>query len=490
MLDIVKDTQEMLASNGLRAAKGIRRPGAFPAVLAIILAATAVWVSAGRFQHGQHADSIVNILMSLQRWTPYYWEADRYGMVVPLLTSPIHHPLTNLLVESAITIFIALSASFLLIKYFLDDSPIWLAAAALQNIWLFIVVSKAVQFDWFVDQPYGPGLALGAGGLLLAKRQRPIAALFLLLLAEWVNTGAFVALIPIVLLQYVIKKQRRGFVLQLVLVLLSALAGMLGKMYSGAPQAPTQLAPLSSWPSGWLHLLQRAQSATFSDPWLLLCIIVPAGLSLAVWLVRRPSRQVMLVILALVITAVVNWLFVGTLTWVGMNHYAPRYMFSSLFLVATAAAILTVSPFHSVWRRRVKLAPAVATVFVFVTAALTYGIPSRARVHHNLDEKFGAMTSEILATHATLIAGNYWTVWPAVFHANLALYEQHERTMIYGVTYRDKPTLPLWSYQRPVCAAAPLHDTEAIVWLNNSGHHFKPVRTLSTIKLFCEPCPT
>jgi hypothetical protein len=169
--------------------------------------------------------------------------------------------------------------------------------------------------------------------------------------------------------------------------------------------------------------------------------------------------------------------------------YSPRYVFTSLFLFAMAAAVLTVSPFQTVSPDRATQAAVAATLCVFVTAAVVYGFPSRGRVQRDMDAKFGAYTQDIIDSHATLVAGDYWTVWPAVFHANLMLYRRHEPRMIYGLGYRSGPTGDLWSYQRALCAATPLHDHGAEGLLMNSPWHFSHVRTLATIDLFCEPCP-
>src|SRR5439155_19265561 len=86
-----------------------------------------------------------------------------------------------------------------------------------------------------------------------------------------------------------------------------------------------------------------------------------------------------------------------------------------------------------------------------------YEMPSAASVTQSLDEKFGGMTPEILKSGATVIAGDYWTVWPSVFHANLRSYRQTRHTEIYGLTYRSAVTDDLW-VSRPsnlLIAAAP-----------------------------------
>jgi hypothetical protein len=63
----------------------------------LLCAGVALVVTLGDFHRGHTADTLLPILVSLQRWTPFFWEQDRIGMLVPLLTLQLRHPLLNLL---------------------------------------------------------------------------------------------------------------------------------------------------------------------------------------------------------------------------------------------------------------------------------------------------------------------------------------------------------------------------------------------------------
>ena len=41
-------------------------------------------MSLGRLHEFHSADSILPVLVSLPRWTPFFWQQDRFGMLVPL----------------------------------------------------------------------------------------------------------------------------------------------------------------------------------------------------------------------------------------------------------------------------------------------------------------------------------------------------------------------------------------------------------------------
>jgi hypothetical protein len=75
---------------------------------------------------------------------------------------------------------------------------------------------------------------------------------------------------------------------------------------------------------------------------------------------------------------------------------------------------------------------------------LGVGAPSPSRVERGVDARFGRMTPAVIAAGAAAIAGDYWTVWPAVFHANMAAARLASPRRIFGLTYRSEATDALW----------------------------------------------
>ncbi|MCM2335078.1 MAG: hypothetical protein NDI82_14180, partial [Anaeromyxobacteraceae bacterium] len=61
------------------------------------------------------------MLVSLQRWTPFYWDQERYGMLVPLLALPVRDPLWNLLLQRGLLVLGGLAAVVLLARHALPD---------------------------------------------------------------------------------------------------------------------------------------------------------------------------------------------------------------------------------------------------------------------------------------------------------------------------------------------------------------------------------
>ena len=461
-----------------------------PALVIGILSITSIWISFGRFQNGQHADSIVPVLTSLQHWTPYYWDTDRYGMLLPLLAMPFRNPLTNMCAQSALGVFAALACSFILMYYYFDLSPIWLVAASLQNLWLLTIATKALQFDWFVANPYATALCLGLLGSALIAKRSIITGSVMLIVASWVNASLFLVLIPLILFRYLIRGDMRRMAQPLCIAVIGAAIGLLGKKLSHGPSSDSRVVPIAQWHVGWAELYRSASKAGPADSiahhYLLLWMIVPACIALALLLRHEARRYTVAVATSWVITAIGYWLIVGTLAWTKLNLYSMRYLYPAMFLLAMAMAVLTVSPFQNISVRSGTVIAIVAALSVFAVSTYQYGVPSRGLVRRIIHNKFGAYTNDVLSTSAMLISGNYWTMWTSVFDANATLYHDQEyHRFIYGVGYRDSTTLPHWVTRPTVCAACLVGDPEGPYWLMRSPRHFAFVQRVNSIDLYC-----
>jgi hypothetical protein len=460
--------------------------------VSVTIVLTAFWLALGDLNKGHHGDSVILSLVSQQHWSPYFWETNRYGMLLPLLAKPFRNPLTNLIVIVFFGTLSGLACSFLLIKYFFPERTQWLAAAALQNIWLFTLTPAAVQFDWFVVQCYGVSLTLGLASLILLNKQKFWWALFLLLVTHWVNSAAFIVLSPLLLLRHLIERRLRGLVSSLVLLGFSAGSGIVAMHLAHYNNTDTGLLPPRLWPNGWAELLRMTHLLIVPSVALLLWILIPSLICLAILVFAWSGKRSIQTAFGLTLIGIAYWLFSGSLVWVRMSTYAPRYIYISLLLLSLALAIVIVPILERVIRSTAWIG-AIATVLMFLTAVAVYGSPSIARIHRDIDEKYGRLTPEILESGVNLIAGDYWVVWPAVFHANLSLYERGETRRIYGLSYRDQNTFPDWSAIKGACVAVPLsaygqdsaHSPD--FWMRNSPRHFSYRYPLSLLDVYCEP---
>ena len=167
-------------------------------VVVILTVGVAAWMGLGSLHDFQHADSLLTVLISTQRWTPFFWGQDRFGMLVPLVAMPIRDPLANLLVQGWLMTMGALLAPFVVARFLVRRTGGWVAIGAVADTLLLLIATPAVQFDWLVTQPYGLSIALGFAALIVADDRdgfgAAATALGLLTLASWVNIGVLVML--------------------------------------------------------------------------------------------------------------------------------------------------------------------------------------------------------------------------------------------------------------------------------------------------------
>lgn len=456
--------------------------------IAIIIAASAAWLSLSRLQHSQNADSIVPSLISLQHWTPFFWDTNRYGMLIAVLAIPVRNPLGNLILQAALSIFAAFAASFLLLRYFFPDSLYWLLAAALQNIWLLLLVPAYTRFDWLVVQCYGTSFCLAFAALLLLRRGRIVLACVLMCLSHWVNIAGFVLIVPLVLQRHFFFREKRGLFTALWVTALGAIVGRTLMNLSPYQTTPSGFTPVTAWPEGWLRAFSYFLTGAFKTPALSLWLLIPAGAGLALMPLWRSRSRVLLTCLAFLSTALFYGFAVTTLEWVRTSSYAMRFFYPSILLLTLAAALLVVAPGERSFRepRRAALLGA-ALLFA---AVLAYGRPSPAAVRQWLFQRFGTMTADIVQSRATLVAGNYWTVWPAVFETNLTLYEQGDERRVYGLTYRYQGTADRWSHHPGLCIDVPLiqwQQKEAETFMHEAlDRPYQLTQTFPTVAMYCE----
>jgi len=162
---------------------------------------------------------------------------------------------------------------------------------------------------------------------------------------------------------------------------------------------------------------------------------------------------------------------------VDLNCCCSRYTHPSFFLIQGALAIVAVGPVApAVVGRLSRYSYILAALTLSMAALSSYHSPSLKKVRSDLDLTLGSRTSDILAARCTHVAGDYWKVWPAVFHANLVLHEQGESRTVWGISLCSTPTRPQWQ-------ALPLEEIRVAVsaddgqnaetWLQ--AFHFPPM---------------
>ncbi len=467
-------TQMPLDTYGVASMRFVSRlnPWAAATVLAGVMAA---WMAGGPFHSWQSADSLIPILVSLQRWTPFYWSQDRFGMLVPLIATPVRDPLMNMLFQGWLMTMAGLLAPFLLARCVTGDPHRWFVAGAVTNLLLLALAPIGTQFDWLAGEPYGLSLSLAATAIVLAQDQgwfNLIVSVLLMVLAHWVNLSVFVVASVLILLRRPLSWRALAS---------TAIGVTTGEAMTSLSDfhTPSTLISPAEWPRAWSQLFSSALVSL--DHTALSAIAAVATASAIVLFRRRAERSAVEGAAVLFAAGVVHWLVAGTSGWVQINLYFARYTYPSLTMAALSVGAIA-SALAGKWRRW--------TSFVLATALVTatiadYGRPSLATLRLTLDRNFGAMTPDVLTSGADVIGGDYWRVWPAVFHVNLALYRQHRRTTIYALAFRSEATNPQWTTRlNDIRVAAAPGDRSVEGWMNTIPLVIERVEHRNTLDLF------
>jgi hypothetical protein len=450
------------------------------------------------------SDSIVPVLVSLYKWTPYYWECNRIGMLVPLLAMPFKHPLTNLLVQSGLVLFAAFAVLFLLPRYLLRTRSWPIVGILASALFLLLSSRDRLAVNTFGQPHYAVGLALALGAVLLTEVGpdgrvcwlRLPAALVLVLLAHWANSACVFFLGPLVALRGLLTAKRattekngpdgsaaarvwiwirrsthRETVLALGVLAAGAAGCALLRLLTPVSEDPVSNGFMrwQKWTTGWAELAYTTWRDIFLPSWIkALALIVGASLALAVRAVRRQAGAPLRMVLALLIGGLVYGLFMGTLKWVELNHFCYKYMIPLVFFADVALAIAVAAPLLGVLRPRThKVVGLLAVPALLLLVAGVHGKPSRSRARADLarspwDPDVVTQAQDLVDMRATHLVGSYGHVWMRVFHANLLLYERGEERIIWGVTGRCIPTWHQWGRMPPedLCVAAIAADLE------------------------------
>jgi hypothetical protein len=513
----------------------------------VVCAGLAMCIDLGRFHYMQHGDSLIPVLSSLYQWTTFYWEQDRLGSLLPLLALPIRHPFANLLVQNGLGIFFALASFFLLPRFMLRDRT-WPLIGGLGLIAFLGLTPEYYRFTFMAGhQPYFTSLALGLAGLIVAEKAgfwRTAAGLLLLLLSHWVHFGAFTLFIPLVLARrYLLGDEKtvsevanRRFLeslwrkanpvaeqpdhgssvaeqpehgllksqtgRQTLLVCISAATGIVLNQvsrYHHADSCYGLLSP-SDWLTTWSQMARRswAQFEGVSGPSWPAVLLTLAATGLVWGLCRRQRSEYSHVIrasLVCAIAAIANALLTGSTTWARKNYFDARYWTASVVVLQAGLVLIAIGPLLSKWYAAITRGLALALIpALFCVTMAKYGFPSISQARNDLDCALGLQTEEIIAAQATHICGDYWDVWPAVYHANLTLYEQGSSHVVWGIALRSAPTRKLWircpaERMRIAQSLRPMHPEQAQESYELALKYLQPetplieVKRLSTIRI-------
>ena len=458
--------------------------------------ASALAVDLGHAHAGITSDGLIQALISLQYWTPFYWGQHRFGMLVPWLARPVHGPIANLLVQGFCVTFAVLGGLVLAARYVVrrESGPL---AGALAGA-MFFGLAPPLLVRESLAQPYGPSLALGVAALSLLEPTsdfRVVVAVLLTGLAYWVNSATFMVLVPLLVTRagvaFLVLPDRRlralvarradpavarlrteialGLFLQAVAT--GASLAVLPRVPGGNPYATTL--PPAAWPDAWAAVAGKLWQDVRSSAW-------PAGLAAAIvagiGLRRTPfargtRRASVLAFVGLSGGALLVAAVVGVNEWVWMNHVShagtTRYLLPALWLVQLGAMLLVDAPLAALLGR-VGVGPVAAGAVALLAMALVrFGPPSPSTVRADVVAA-APEGGEVLADRGvTHVCGDYWRVWPLVLVTKQLLHERGVSREVWGVTYRGDAAEALWRAvpRGTAVIGAPAADADCVRWL-------------------------
>jgi len=291
----------------------------------------------------------------------------------------------------------------------------------------------------------------------------------LFLIAMWVNIGIALSLGPIILagrwlipemkgrggprsksLKSWLVREAQGNAGRAAIVFgITFVTAMTFSQHVGRRTQWNRSSDVIKWVNSWATLLENSWRSSFVQSHLLAAILVTVAVGLLTLVFprgREALRRSVSPAICLLIGAVAHWFLMGMSKWVTVNNYDDRYMYLPLMLIICAAVAFTISQVAAVLRERsVVWLTVPALIGVWLVPLFLPGTPSVKGVRADLDALCGRYTDELIEAGCTHFTGDYWTVWPAVFHANMTLYERGSTRRIWGLSFRCKDTKKLWS---------------------------------------------
>ena len=410
-------------------------------------AVAAAWLSVSRLHRLQSCDSLVFSLASLYEWTPFFWEQDRVGMLLPLLASPVRDPLANLIVLTGLMSFCGLLAPLLLARL-VCPHPGAYATVTAGNALMVALGPVVLQENLYTTCVYPLALCLAVPAVGLLDRPtvlRTLAAFGLMLLAHWVYLGVVVFLLPLAAGRWLVEPTRQRFwasvrvavALAVSVGLMTLLADEWRRLHPEITSTPTSKLPITDWPKNWLAFLTTLAG---SDGFVLWAGAVAGVAVVGAMVPARRPRGEWVAVLPLVVAAGAELLLLGTRAWPAMNAYHPRYLLAAVPAVWVAVLVAGWWPVL-----RDRRAGWVAFALLAAAIAWQYGPPSLANVRAELAAEAGKDTDDFLLSGADAVGGEYMATWPAVWHANLTRHEQGLPTPVAGVTAKASPWAWRWT---------------------------------------------
>jgi hypothetical protein len=390
----------------------------------------------------QDADGLLTALISTRRLTWYFWEQDRFLNLLPALAKAFRDPETNLHAQVFLRAWSTYLSPLAILVFFTSSTRTLVVTIALANAMLIASLSFYGWFNLYVQHnPFGASLVLFALAWLVSARPawwRVVAAAALCWLAYATNLALLVFTGPFLFLLMVCRRQGRARLFWFGVLNGAAILGAVVH----ARRMKLRTTQFGMDPS--LDALVQAAARLHEH------VNVPAALLIggvfllcATTLSRGGGQRRMLLrdLSAPALAAIVMAAALSMAVWVRMNDFNLRYFLTAAIALATVMAYVIVLRLMqagmSTLHAAAGLLVAYASLVLGPMGGFTHGWRELVRHDHRSESR--AVAEAAMDAQATMIIGDFWEVWPAVYETQRQRFGAGDRLPIFGAAERASP---------------------------------------------------
>ena len=402
-----------------------------------------------RFEIGQNADGLLQTIMSLQHLTIFFWDQNRFANLLPLLASPITDPTANAQLQLAARVTLGLAAPLLFCVPVVQNGD-YLRVGRITLLATGLALAFAPHrfiHEWFIEaSPYGTSFALAGIALLLFDLARSrmgysaaalrVAGLLLTITAYMVNASLVLFAVPLFALLATVRVSP----LAVEFGVASAVGGVVTAAAANSSEAPQIAIHFGETFIGLTYYLgEFSRKPGFFLGAMLAIFLLSVVIGKAL---KWPDRDGLLGYGAILMaTFTVGFAAISLSSWVIANDLHPRYLVPLYILAASLGALSIENVVCCItritFRSRAALCLCVAVLGLSGIRSLPRVPSDDGIVDPSIRLTAAAAASELTRLKLDGIAGDYWTVWPAIFLAEQQAHDLgHEPRQIFGASYR------------------------------------------------------
>ena len=387
----------------------------------------------------QDGDGLLTALISTRKLTWYFWEQDRFLNLIPALTAGFENPGTNLHVQVLLRACFTYLSPLAILVFFTRSARTLLLSIALANIMLVASLGHYGWFNLYVQHnPFGTSMVLFALAYLLMAHLSVLRLLvigLLCLLAYATNFALLIFTGPLLFILMVAKPEARGRLFGFGLINATAIVGA----FLHSKSMNMNVTQFGVVPS--LESLQQATNVLYE------LLNVPAFLSLLVLtlictatlsLTREQRRTFLLELSAPLISALVMVLVLSVTIWVKMNGFNVRYFLTGEIAVAAVMAYVVALRLEQTNLGDKRTALLIVAIFAMLVFGPMGGFTKTYKELISEDRRLQskAIARAAVDARSTVIAGDFWDVWPVVYETQRLRAREAQPLPVFGAAVR------------------------------------------------------